>query len=80
MPLNSSPRISREVSATENDSGSEKGVFWKRGLFRKAHFLEILENLEILEILEKFREIFRDSRDSASEKTPFVMTPLSGPE
>ena len=34
-------------------SGLEKGVFWKRGLFRKVHFLEILENLEILEILEK---------------------------
>ena len=33
-------------------SGSEKGVFWKRGLFRKVHFLEILENSEILEILE----------------------------
>ena len=33
-------------------SGSEKGVFWKRGLFRKVHFLEILENLEILEFLE----------------------------
>ena len=31
---------------------SEKGVFWKRGLFRKVHFLEILENLEILEFLE----------------------------
>ena len=30
-------------------SGSEKGVFWKRGLFRKVHFLEILENREILE-------------------------------
>ena len=29
-------------------SGSEKGVFWKRGLFGKVHFLE---NLEILEIL-----------------------------
>ena len=34
------------------NSGSEKGVFWKRGLFRKVHFLEILENLEILELLE----------------------------
>ena len=33
-------------------SGSEKGVFWKRGLFRKVHFLEILENLENLETLE----------------------------
>ena len=30
----------------------KKGVFWRRGLFRKVHFLEILENLEILEILE----------------------------
>ena len=30
----------------------EKGVFWKRGLFRKVLFLEILENLEILEISE----------------------------
>ena len=33
----------------------EEGVFWKRGLFRKVHFLEILEileNVEILEILE----------------------------
>ena len=30
-------------------SGSEKGVFWKRGLFRKIHFPEIPENLEILE-------------------------------
>ena len=29
----------------------KKGVFWKRGLFRKVYFLEILENLEILEIL-----------------------------
>ena len=29
-------------------SGSEQGVFWKRGLFRKVHFLEILDNLEIL--------------------------------
>ena len=26
--------------------------FGKRGLFRKAHFLEFLENLELLEILE----------------------------
>ena len=36
-------------SLHEYDSGSEKGVFWKRGLFRNAHFLEILEILEILE-------------------------------
>ena len=80
-------------------SGSEKGVFWKRGLFRKIHVLESLENLEILAILEnpqicgkqstirpfssdsrESRDFFRDSRDSSSEKTPFVMTPFSGPE
>ena len=29
--------------------GFGKRVFWKRGLFRKIHFLEILENLEILD-------------------------------
>ena len=38
-------------------SGSEKGVFWKRGLFRKAHFLKIVENVEILEILENPRTV-----------------------
>ena len=32
--------------------GVGKGVFWKRGLFKNVHFLEILENLENLEILE----------------------------
>ena len=34
------------------ESDSETGVFWKRGLFSKVHFLEILENFEVLEILE----------------------------
>ena len=38
-------------------SGSEKGVSWKRGLFRKVHFLEILENLEILEFLENSQTV-----------------------
>ena len=33
-------------------SGLEKGVFWKRGLFRKVHFLEILEILENPQTLE----------------------------
>ena len=127
-------------------SGSAKGVFWKRGLFREVYFLEILEFRDsrappdcfpFLEILENpdprilaffdflaffafrfswffcalsfffqgfqgFREKicffrgflcffggsgnlaefrdFRDSRDSSSEKTLFVMTPLSGPD
>ena len=34
------------------NSGSEEGVFWKRGLFRKVHFLESLEILEFLENLQ----------------------------
>ena len=37
------------LACSSQFSGSEKGVFWKRGLFRKVHFpsrdsLEILEN------------------------------------
>ena len=39
------------------NSGSEKGVFWKRGLFNKKHVLEILENLENLEILENPKSV-----------------------
>ena len=31
------------------EPASERGVFWKRVLFREVHFLENLENLEILE-------------------------------
>ena len=75
-----------------------KGVFGKRGLFRKVHFLEILENLEILEFLENpetvenkgesnhFLEILQNLEIVEileipfSAKTPFVMTPFSGPE
>ena len=34
------------------ESGSEKGVSWKRGLFKKVHFLEILENLESCQTVE----------------------------
>ena len=46
------PTNFRQISDRIRALDSEKGVFWKRGLFRKVHFLEILENLEILEILE----------------------------
>ena len=42
----------RGVGRGRHISGSEEGVFWRRGLFSKVHFLEILENFEILEILE----------------------------
>ena len=43
------PKSLRIKSLFSFFSGSEKGVFWKRGLFRKIHFLEKLEILEILE-------------------------------
>ena len=46
-----------ELKSRDDVSGSEKGVFWKRVLFRKVHFLEILENLEILEFLENRRTL-----------------------
>ena len=35
----------------------QEGVFWKRGSFRKIHFLETLENLEILEILANLQTV-----------------------
>ena len=54
--------------------GRKKGVFWKRGLFRTAHFLETLEKLS-----RSSRES-RDYRDASSEKTPFGMTLASGPD
>ena len=41
----------------------KKGVFWKRGLFRKVHLLEILENLEILKCHRLWLSEFRDSRN-----------------
>ena len=34
-----------------------KGVFWKRGLFRKVHFLEIPENLENPQTVERKKGI-----------------------
>ena len=51
---------SASESHTENSTRTapyKKGVFWKRGLFRKKHFLEVLENLQILEILENLQSV-----------------------
>ena len=45
-------------------SGSEKGVFWKRCLFRKVHYLEILANLKILEILDKPQTVENNEESS----------------
>ena len=65
--------------------GSEQGVFWKRGLFRKIHFLEVLEILGDCAKERRIRPFSRDSRDSrefrdsrysrdsSSEKDPFVI-------
>ena len=50
-PPNRTIRFAPPLAAFQN-FGFGKRVFWKRGLFRNVHFLEILENLEILEILE----------------------------
>ena len=84
-------------------SGSEKGVFWKRGLLEKGSFQKSPFSRDSREFLDsrdfreppdcgKYRRIrpfprdsresrdSTDSRDSSSEKTPFVMTPFSGPE
>ena len=46
-----------------NSLGSEKGVFWKRGLFRKVHFLEILEILANPQTVENKGESGPFSRD-----------------
>ena len=67
--------------------GSEKGVFWKRGLFEEVHCLEHLESLETLEILESPQSVENkeepehflenleiqlwDSRDFLQRKDPF---------
>ena len=58
-------------------------------ILENLEILEILENSNtvenkgesdhFLEMLENFRD-FRDSGDSFGEKTPFVMTPFSGPD
>ena len=62
----------------ELNSGSEKGVFGKRGLFRKVHFIEIIDILENPR-LWKVKE--RSSRDSSrafrdyTSGTPFREDP-----
>ena len=74
----------------------KKGSFGKRGLFGGIHFLDLessgsrkskgppdsgkARRIRPSSIESgKFRG-FRGSRDSSSEKTPFVVTPFSGPE
>ena len=52
-------------------SGSEKGVSWKRVLFRNVHFLGILENLEIPEILENFQMDNKGSRPISRDSGEF---------
>ena len=51
-----SPKIHQNKPA-KFTQGSEKGVFWKRGLFREIHFLEILEKSKIPKILENLQTL-----------------------
>ena len=100
-----SPKVTT-CSFSYRFSGSEKGVFWKRGLLEKGSFQkspfsrdsrEFRDSRDFRESSDfgkqrrirpfsrdsrEFRDFrdSRDSRDSCSEKTPFVMTPFSGPE
>ena len=73
---------------TEINFGIGKRGLLEKGSFQENPFLEILETLEILELLENAQTVgikgesdhfARDSRDSSSEKTPFVMTPFFQP-
>ena len=71
--------------------GFGKRVFWKRGLFRKVHLLEIPDTLEVLEILDNPQTVGnKGESDHFLEilenfvlrftRPLFVMTPFSGPE
>ena len=59
------------------NSGSEKGVFWKRGLFRKSIFLEILEILENPQTADHFLEILEHLEILKILEIPAVKRPLS---
>ena len=77
-------------------SDSEDGVRWgllEKGSFRKVHFLERLDKYSgdcreppdsgkqrRIQPLVRDSRSFGDSGDFTSEKTPFVMTPFSGPD
>ena len=64
-------------------SGSGKGVSWKRGLFRKVHFLEIVEILENPRTMENkeesdhFLEILKNLENLEILENPPVKRPLS---
>ena len=79
-------RAARHPLSRKCVSGSEKGVFWKRGLFRKVHILEILENPQTLENkgepdhLLKNLEILEIPEIHAVKRPLLAMTPFSGPE
>ena len=88
MPISTLRLAAREGKVVKHRlSGSAKGSFGK-GVFSdlgNLEILEILQNPQTVETKENptisrdSRE-FRDSRDSSSQKTPFAMTPFSGPE
>ena len=45
------PPVGARIGTICPFSGSEKGVFWKRGLFRKVHFLEISLILKAFQVV-----------------------------
>ena len=56
-----------------------KGVFWKRGLFRKVHFLDILENFQTVENKGEsnhFLEILENLEILEILEIPLVKRPL----
>ena len=62
-----------ECRGCETQGEWKKGVLWKRGRFRKVHFLEILETPRLWKTKENQTIL-------SSEKTPFVMTLFSVPD
>ena len=81
--------------ANPRTSGSEKRGLLEKGSFQKSPFSrdsrefrdtrvsreppDFGKERRVQPFSRDFRD-FRDSRDFSSEKTPFVMTPFSGPE
>ena len=67
------------------NSGSEKRGLLEKGPLQKSPFsrdsreFRDLENPQTLEKKGESDHVL-DSRDSSSEKTPFVMTPFPGPD
>ena len=86
------PNVSRDSFGVGKRGLLEKGSFQKSPFSRDSREFRDSRVSRVLPDCGKERRIrpfsrdsrefrdFRDSRDSSSEKTPFVLTPFSGPE